>query len=81
MTELEIFEKLKEIFKLVVNSETDLSVVTMDSNIVKDLGMSSIALVYLIVGIEEMFDVDMSDVSFNTFENVGDVVKYIKESI
>lgn len=81
MTELEIFEKLKEVFKLVVNSETDLSVVTMDSNIVKDLGMSSIALVYLIVGIEEMFDVDMSDVSFNTFENVGDVVKYIKESI
>lgn len=81
MTELEIFEKLKEVFKLVVNSETDLSVVTMDSNIVKDLGMSSIALVYLIVGIEEIFDVDMSDVSFNTFENVGDVVKYIKESI
>ncbi len=81
MTELEIFEKLKEVFKLVVNSETDLSVVTMDSNIVKDLGMSSIALVYLIIGMEEMFDVDMSDVSFNTFETVGDVVKYIKESI
>lgn len=78
MTELEILEKLKEIFVLVVNRNADLSKTTMEDNIVTDLGISSVGLIYLVVAIEEMFKVDMSDVTFNSFQTIGDVVKYIK---
>lgn len=78
MTELEIFEKLKEIFILVVNRNADLSKTTMDDNIVNDLGVSSVGLIYLIVAIEETFNIDMSEVSFNTFQTIKDVVTYIK---
>ena len=52
MTELEIFEKLKEIFVLVVNRNADLSKTTMQDNIITDLGVSSVGLIYLIVAIE-----------------------------
>jgi acyl carrier protein len=78
MTELEIFEKLKEIFVLVVNRNADLSKTTMKDNIITDLGVSSVGLIYLIVAIEETFDVDMSEVSLNTFQTIEDVVKYIQ---
>lgn len=78
MTELEIFEKLKEIFILVVNRNADLSKTTLEDNIINDLGVSSVGLIYLIVAIEETFDIDMSEVSMNTFQTIGDVVKYIQ---
>lgn len=81
MTKEQIIEKLKEIFKLVIHNNVDLSKVTLETNIIKDLGVNSVGLVYLVIGIEEMFEVDMSEVTFNTFETVGDVVGFIKENI
>lgn len=81
MTKEQIIEKLKDIFKLVIHNNVDLSKVTLETNIIKDLGVNSVGLVYLVIGIEEMFEVDMSEVTFNTFETVGDVVEFIKENI
>lgn len=81
MTELEILEKLKEIFVLVVNRNADLSKTTMEDNIVTDLGVSSVGVIYLVVAIEEMFGIDMGDVTLNSFQTIGDVVKYIKEKL
>lgn len=78
MSELEIFEKLKEIFVLVVNRNADVSKITMKDNIINDLGVSSVGLIYLIVAIEETFGVDMSEVSVNTFQTIEDVIKYIQ---
>lgn len=81
MTYEEIVEKLKEIFKLVINRNADLSKITPESNIIKDLGVSSVGLIYLMVAIEETFDIDMSDVTFTTFETINDVIKYIQGRI
>lgn len=78
MSELEIFEKLKEIFVLVVNHNADVSKITIKDNIINDLGVSSVGLIYLIVAIEEAFGVDMSEVSVNTFQTIEDVIKYIQ---
>lgn len=78
MTELEILEQLKKIFTLVINRSTDVNIMTLDAKITSDLGVSSVGLIYLMVAIEEQFGIDMSDVTFNSFETVGDVVKYIK---
>lgn len=78
MTELEILEELKKIFVLVVNRGADVDKVTLDAKIVSDLGVSSVGLIYLMVAIEEQFDIDMSDATFDSFETVSDVVNYIK---
>ena len=77
MTKLEILDELKKIFTLVVNRNMDVSTINMDSKIVNDLGVSSVGLIYLMVAIEETFDIDMSDASFDSFETVQDVVNYI----
>lgn len=79
MSELEILEGLKKIFTLVINRNADVDNMKMDAKIVSDLGVSSVGLIYLMVAIEEQFSIDMSDVTFNSFETVGDVVTYIKD--
>lgn len=78
MTEFEILEELKKIFVLVVNRGADVDKVTLDAKIVSDLGVSSVGLIYLMVAIEEQFEIDMSDATFDSFETVSDVVNYIK---
>lgn len=78
MSELEILECLKKIFTLVINRNADVDNMNMDAKIVSDLGVSSVGLIYLMVAIEEQFGIDMSDVTFNSFETVGNVVTYIK---
>ena len=77
MTKLEILAELKKIFTLVVNRNMDVSTIKMESKIINDLGVSSVGLIYLMVAIEETFDIDMSDASFDSFETVQDVVDYI----
>lgn len=78
MRELEILEELKKIFVLVVNRGASVDKMTLEAKIISDLGVSSVGMIYLMVAIEEQFGIDMSDVTFNTFESVGDVVSYIK---
>lgn len=77
MTKLEILDQLKKIFTLVVNRNMDVSTIKMESKIINDLGISSVGLIYLMVAIEENFDIDMSDAAFDSFETVQDVVDYI----
>lgn len=78
MSEKEIFDKLINIFSIVVNRNVDAEKINMDSKIIEDLGVNSIGLVYLAVALEEEFEVDMSDVSLESFKTVEDVINYIK---
>ncbi len=81
MTNIEIQEKLKEIFKTVIDANKDFTNINEDTNIVKDLGVNSVGLIYLLMAIEETYDIDMSDVTFSTFEKIKDVIEYIQEAI
>ena len=80
MSKLEIIETLKKIFCTVIDENKDFSNVTEDTNIIKDLGVNSVGLIYLLMAIEETYDIDMSDVTFSTFEKIGDVITYIQEA-
>ena len=79
MNEQQVFEKLLNVFSIVVNRNVDASKITMDSKIVEDLGVNSIGLVYLAVAVEEEFGIDMTNVSLESFNTVGDVIKYIQK--
>jgi len=75
MSKEEIITKLREVFKLVI--QKDAENILLDAKIMTDLGVNSVGLIYMIVGIEKVFEIDMSDVTFNTFNTVGDVVDHI----
>lgn len=80
MSEKEILENLKKIFSLVMHNEANFDA-DPSTIYLKDLGVNSIGLVYFSIAIEETFKIDMSDVTFNTFKNVQDVINYIKERV
>lgn len=80
MDRVEIFEKLKNIFKIVVNCNVNLDLVTLDSDIKADLGVNSIGMIYLAVAIEEEFKVDISELSTTSFTKVSDVIDFIEKA-
>ncbi len=81
LSEIEIFHKLKELFKLVVNKETDLELITMDSALSNDLGLNSVAVIYFVIMIEQTFDIVMDDIEFNDFKIIKNVVQYIQRKM
>lgn len=80
MNKIEILEKLKEIFAM-INPNADLNIIDENSKLKEDLAMTSLSMVYIVVALENEFDIDMSEVSFNSFVTVNDVINYIHENI
>ena len=75
----EILNKLKEIFKMVVGNSVSVDEIRPDANIMLDLGVNSIGMLYMAIAIEKEFNVDMSDVTPLTFKTVSDVIDYIEK--
>lgn len=82
MTKAEIMTKLRDIFKLAVSDpQIDPENITLDSNLTTDLGMTSMGLLYLVIAVEESFDIRFDDVGLADFATVSDVVDYIEGKI
>lgn len=56
----------------------DKSRVTLESDIVNDLGLDSLDVVELVMAIEEEYGLVADDDAVATLKTVGDVVKYIE---
>ena len=80
MTRVEIFEKLKEVFKVAIGSG-DYDKYTEDSLLTTDLGLNSVGILYVVIAIEEFFNVQFDDVGFNDFKTIKDVIDYIEGKI
>ncbi len=78
-----IKEKLKDtlVMALGQNAESVLSNCNEDSNLVTDLGLNSVGILYVVIGVEEMFSITFDDVSFGEFQTVGDVIDYIENKL
>lgn len=59
-------------------SETE---ITEESNLVNDIGLSSVGILYVVIGIEEFFGIRFDDVGFADFETIKDVIDYIEKKI
>ena len=75
---MEAFEKVQQILCEQLDVEEDQ--VTMDSDIMEDLGADSLDVVDLVMSLEEEFDMEFADENIEQFRTVGDVVKYIEEN-
>lgn len=52
--------------------------VTMEAELVADLGINSLELADLVYTCEEKYNVEISDDDLHTFKTVGDVVRYLE---
>lgn len=78
MTRQEILEKLKDIILFALPNKKDLvDSCNENSNLTTDIGLNSVGLLYIVIAIEELFNVTFEDVSFDDFKTVKDVVDYI----
>ena len=74
-----VFEKVRDILcdQLDVNEED----VTMDSSIAEDLGADSLDVVDLIMSLEDEFDLEVPDEQVEAIKTVGDLVRFIEQSV
>ena len=78
-----IKSKLKEIIAIGLgqNMAAVVENCSDDANLVTDLGLNSVGILYVVIGIEEIFNVTFENVSFNEFKTVGDVINYIEKKL
>ena len=74
-----VFEKVRKI--LSDQLEIDEDIITMDSDLVEDLKADSLAIVELIMDLEQEFDLDIPDEELPKVVTVKDVVVYIEKNV
>jgi len=71
-----ILEKIKDIMEEELGK--DRNEVTLESDIIKDLGLDSLDIVTLIMAVEDEYGFTADDDEIVKLKTVGDVVKYIE---
>ena len=79
MTENEVFGKVRDL--VVEKLGVDPAKVTMSAACRKDLGADSLDTYELVYALEEETGVSISDDEANSFETVGDAVKYLMKEL
>ncbi len=74
-----IFEKIKEIIVDQLGVEEEM--ITMDTNMMKDLEADSLDAVEIILGVEDEFEIEIPDDVAEKFETVGDLVSYVDDNM
>lgn len=76
-----ILSKLINLMKKLCPKEgVDYDKATLETGVFDDLGLTSIEVIMVAIGIEKEFDVVIQGVDFSSFKKVGDVVRYIEEN-
>ncbi len=73
-----ILEKIKDIMEEELGK--DRNGVTLESDIIKDLGLDSLDIVTLIMAVEDEYGFTADDDEIVNLKTVGDVVKYIENA-
>ncbi|MBQ6662260.1 MAG: acyl carrier protein [Firmicutes bacterium] len=74
-----VLDKIREI--IVDQLAVDPSMVTIETNLMKDLEADSLDAVEIIMAIEEEYDIEIPDEEAEKFQSVRDLVEYVEEQI
>lgn len=69
--------KLKELLHE-IDDEIDTAAITPESRLKEDIGLGSVALLYMAVSIENEFGVDLSGVDMKQVQTVQDILEVIE---
>ena len=74
-----MFENLKQL--LVDDLHVDASKITMEAELIADLGINSLDLADLVFTCEEKFNITIGDDELQGFSTVGDIVAFLEKKI
>ena len=82
MSRSDIIAKLADVMQMAMPSaQWDADTLSEDANLVNDLGLSSVGVLYVVIAIEEFFGIRFDDVGFADFQTIRDVVDYIQKKL
>lgn len=73
------FEKLKEVIATVLCVDT--KEITLDTTFIEDLGADSLDIYQIVMGIEQEFDVEITEEDAEKISTVGEALQLIKNSL
>lgn len=76
-----VIEKLRKITKGIMadaNNGIDYDKMNEDSRLMEDVGLTSISMLMLVIGIEEEFQIELPVKEASSSKTVGDIVKVIE---
>ena len=74
-----VFEKIQAL--ITEQLDVDPSMVTMDTDFMKDLEADSLDAVEIILGVEEEYGIEIPDDVAENFTKVSDIVKYVEANV
>jgi acyl carrier protein len=80
MTQQEVFAKVVSIIEPFAQSPTALAAASMETSILEDLKVNSARLVDVVLEIEEIFDIQVSDEQADSVRTLGNAVHLIMEA-
>lgn len=80
MNDQEIIEKLKKVILPYIDDESLLENVSMDAHLTRDLKINSASIVDVVLDVEEMFDIEISDDDIGEMETIGSCINILKQS-
>ncbi len=81
MTRSEIIDKLKEVMVMATGDEALLEKCTEESSLTGDLCLNSVGILFIVIAIEEYFNMRFDDVGFGDFKTIKDVIDYIEKKV
>ena len=73
-----MFAKTVELLKEYMDDDYE---ITMDSDLVEDLGLSSLEVISMVAAFEDEFGIEVPDRVIPTLRTVGDIVNYLEENV
>ena len=81
LTRSEVLDGLKEILLMIDPNKKDIvDSIKEDSRLVEDIGLASVSLLYLVIAIEEKFEIEFGDKSVEDFKTVKQTIDFILEA-
>ncbi len=74
----DITERIVTVFENVFEDEIDISTVKPDAELIKDIGMNSIGMLYMAMALEEEFGIKFANADFSELRTVSDVATLIE---
>ena len=74
-------ERMRQVLDSVFEGEIDSSAIKETDNLQKDLEMNSIAMLYMVMGLEEEFEIKFENSDFANMETVADVIAAIEAKL
>jgi acyl carrier protein len=71
-------DKFNEVREIIINTlGCDESIITMEALIKEDLGVDSLAVVELVMAVEDAFGISINEETMKEIKTVGDIVKLV----